>query len=71
LQLPPETISPIEITSLYCDVSLGLTYDKVKEAINNYHNRQKLEQLRYEAREGVNSIIDNTERIGKTGLDKV
>jgi hypothetical protein len=32
-------MSLVEITSLCCDVGLGLTYNKVKEATNNYHNR--------------------------------
>jgi hypothetical protein len=34
----------LKITTL-CNASLGLTHDKIKEAINNCHNRQKLDYV--------------------------
>jgi hypothetical protein len=41
----------LDLTTLCCDDSLELTYGKVQEAINNCHNRQKLERLKHEARD--------------------
>ncbi|SPJ92801.1 uncharacterized protein FTOL_13766 [Fusarium torulosum] len=41
----------LQITSLFCEVSLSLTYNKVKYAINNCRDRQKLKQLRHKARD--------------------
>jgi hypothetical protein len=41
----------LQITSRCCEVSLALTYVKIQIAINNYHDRQKINQLRLEARD--------------------
>jgi ribosomal protein S19 len=40
----------IDLTTLCCGNSLYLTYGKVQQAINNCHDRQKLERLRHESR---------------------
>lgn len=55
----------IQISSICRSVSLDLTYKDINIAINSYHDRQKLNPLKNEARDLLNSRLilpSDTER---------